>query len=144
MDVTVVCDRVPLDRTTIAQVVLAVFDGEDSAPLDVSFVIVDDAEIRRVNTAHLGHDWATDVIAFDLRDEGVQQGGPDGEVYVNAELAAKEAAERGCEPASELLFYVAHGVLHLLGYDDATPADRDHMHALQRRYLEQAGVTPPS
>ena len=144
MDVTMVHDRVPLDHDVLMRVAEAVFGGEKSAPLDVSLVVVDDAESRRVNVEHLGHDWVTDVIAFDLRDETVDERGPDGEVYVNGELAAREAAARGCEASSELLFYIVHGLLHLLGYDDATPAERGRMHALQRHYLESAGVIPPN
>ena len=98
-----------------------------------------DEDSRRVNEQFLNHDYPTDVIAFDLRGEQ----GADGEVIVNAPYAKREAQERGLEPRSELLFYVAHGVLHLLGHDDETPEDRAAMHALQFRYMVEAGLHPP-
>lgn len=143
MDLTVVADAVEVDGEALARVEQAVFAGEGKSRT-VSVVIVDDVQSRQVNADHLGHDYETDVIAFDLgADDGVEEAGPDGEIYVNAELARREAADRGCEPFSELAFYVAHGLLHLLGYDDATDEQRSHMHSLQRRYLEAAGVTPP-
>ena len=48
----------------------------------------------------------------------------DGEVYVDLDTAAERAPEFGVTMAHEALRYVAHGVLHLCGYDDATEADR--------------------
>lgn len=144
MDVTVVCDRVPLDAEVLSRVTAAIFRGEGADPLNVSLVVVDDAHMRQVNAEHLGHDWTTDVIAFDFREDTLDEDGPECEVYVNAELAAREALSRGGEASSELLFYVVHGLLHLLGYHDTTPAERGGMHALQRRYLEAVGVIPPN
>jgi rRNA maturation RNase YbeY len=108
--------------------------GEGTSLL-VSVVLVDNEESQSINQKFLAHDYPTDVIAFDLRGEG----GADGEVIVNAEMAVAEALSRGLEPAVELLFYVAHGVLHLLGYDDATDSDREAMHRLQSHYLQLLG-----
>ena len=143
MELTVTCSAIDLDAQALARVEEAVFGGEGQS-LEVSVVVVGDAESREVNMAHLAHDYETDVIAFDLTDDGFPDApGPDGEIYVNAELAVREADERGCDPFSELAFYLAHGLLHLLGYDDASEAERLEMHALQRRYLEAAGVPPP-
>ncbi len=143
MDVTVQCDAVAVDPGLVLSVASAVCRGEGDAALDVEFVIIGDAESLRVNRAHLGHDWVTDVIAFDYRTDAGSEAGPEGEVFVNAEMAVREATARGHDPLSELLFYVAHGLLHLLGYDDGTDAERADMHGLQRRYLVAAGVTPP-
>ena len=43
--------------------------------------------------------------------------------------------ERGHGAEVELLFYLCHGLLHLLGYDDHTPEERDSMLRLQATYL---------
>jgi len=143
MEISVACDRVSLDPQLVSRVEDAIYAGEGSR-LSVGLVVVGHDEIRQVNRDALGHDWETDVVAFDLRDADLDEAGPDGEIYVNAEMAAQEAAVRGASAQSELLFYVAHGLLHLLGYDDATPDERSSMHELQRRYLESAGVVPPA
>lgn len=139
----VICGAIALDEDALRRLEIAICAGEGASPLSVSLVVVGDAESRVVNRKALDHDYATDVVAFDLRDAAVDESGVDGEIYVNAEMAVREAPERGCSPESELLFYVAHGLLHLLGYDDATPEQRTSMHGLQRRYLEAAGIDPP-
>ncbi len=61
----------------------------------------------------------------------------DGEVIVSAETALAQAAEYGVEPESELLLYVIHGVLHLVGFDDKESAARDAMRAAEQRYWKQ-------
>ena len=43
----------------------------------------------------------------------------EGEVVVGAEVARREARRYGWTPHDELLLYVVHGLLHLVGYDDA-------------------------
>jgi probable rRNA maturation factor len=86
----------------------------------------------------MGLDRATDVLAFPLADA---PGGLLGEVVASAETARREAAARGLAPADELLLYVVHGVLHLLGFDDHAAGDRRRMRAAERRALRAAGVT---
>jgi probable rRNA maturation factor len=104
----------------------------------LSIALVDDRAIRRLHRDHLGLDSATDVLAFPL--EGAP-GGALGEVVASAETARREAAARGLAPADELLLYVVHGVLHLLGFDDHAPADRRRMRAAERKALRAAGVS---
>ena len=87
----------------------------------LSVAVTDDARIREVNVRFLGHDWPTDVIAFPLDDD-------DGEVVVSAERAVEEATARGVDPMAELLLYVVHGILHLMGHDDHEPEDARRMH----------------
>ncbi len=100
--------------------------------MDLTVTVVDDAASRRWNRRCLGHDWSTDVVAQ-------AYGANEGEVVVNACRASREARKRGHPAAAELLFYIAHGLLHLLGYDDATPKAREKMLALQSRHLARLG-----
>ncbi len=44
------------------------------------------------------------------------------------------------KPDDELLLYVIHGVLHLVGFDDQTPAAQQEMRCAERQYLKQLGV----
>jgi rRNA maturation RNase YbeY len=96
----------------------------------LSLAFVSDAVIRRLNRRFLRHDFATDVLAFPLGDGGVL-----GEVVVSGETARREARARGIAPEEELLRCVAHGILHLLGYDDRAPRDRARMWKRQEREL---------
>ncbi len=98
----------------------------------VSIAFVTNAAIRRLNRKYLGHDRATDVLAFPLGTDLL------GEVVISAEVAVAEAQKRGIPVEEELLRYVAHGLLHLLGYDDRRPRDRARMWARQEREVRRA------
>ena len=100
--------------------------------------VVGDREIRRINRERLGHDYATDAIAFPLGDPTDPPGERWlGEVVISADTAVREALKRSHAPALELLLYAVHGTLHLLGYDDHDPGKRRKM---RRREVELLGV----
>lgn len=131
--------RVKVTAREVRAVVAAVFAAEGAGEPDISVALVNDAVIRDVNREHLDHDWATDSIAFSYEDDPA----PDavsGEVVVSGETALREAQARGKDPRHELLLYVAHGTLHLLGWDDDTPARRRRMNARAADILREAGV----
>ena len=116
-------------------------DGEGLSPRGIGIVLADHAEVLRLNRAYLGHDYETDVLSFSLDETGPAQGFVEGEVIVDLDTAAERAAEFGTTYRREALRYVAHGLLHLCGYDDATPEAKAAMHGLEDRYL---GPPPPS
>jgi len=106
---------------------------------DLSVAFVTNAAIRKINRRFLQHDFATDVISFPLGTDLV------GELVISAEYAAGEAKARRIPVEEELLRYVAHGILHLLGYDDHRPADKAKMWTRQERELSRViRVTPPT
>ena len=103
-------------------------------PDSVGIAIVDDDRIREINRSFRGTDATTDVIAFEAEDE------PDrtaGEVIVSADTALRQAEEYDHSLQRELCLLVAHGVLHVLGYEDYDEAARARMMALQERALER-------
>ena len=118
-------------RDAAKAVAEAGFDGA------LSLAVVSDATMRRVNREFHDCDEPTDVLAFALGAGG--EDGFQGEVIVSLDTARREAAEHGVEPAAELMLYVVHGVLHLLGYDDHALADARRMHARALSILEGLG-----
>ncbi|RPH37945.1 MAG: rRNA maturation RNase YbeY [Planctomycetota bacterium] len=98
---------------------------------NLSIAFVTNAAIRKINRRFLQHDFATDVISFPLDSDLL------GELVISAEYAVSEAAKRKIPVEEELLRYVAHGILHLLGYDDHRPADKARMWARQERELRK-------
>jgi probable rRNA maturation factor len=99
---------------------------------DLGVAVVTDARIHEVNREFLEHDYPTDVIAFPM-DEG------EGEIVVSAERALEEAKDRGVDPMAELLLYVVHGLLHLLGHDDHDPDAARRMHERSLNLLAGLG-----
>lgn len=137
----------------------AAFDGVDDAMLrrvvrfalvrhhvmgaEISIALVADARMAELNERHLGHVGPTDVLSFDFAASEAG-GGPrsfiEGEVVVSVETAVRQAAQRGHAVGAEVALYAVHGVLHLLGYDDRTPADAQRMHGLEDEILEAVGL----
>ena len=98
---------------------------------NLSIAFVTNAAIRKINRRFLKHDFATDVISFPLDSDLL------GELVISAEYAVSEAAKRKIPVEEELLRYVAHGILHLLGYDDHRPSDKARMWTRQERELRK-------
>jgi probable rRNA maturation factor len=118
--------RVPIPAAKVRRLASQILGRRN---LSVAFVT--NAAIRKINRRFLQHDYATDVISFPLGGDSDLVG----ELVISAEYAAGEARSRKIPVEEELLRYVAHGVLHLLGYDDHRPADRAKMWARQEREL---------
>ncbi|MEW6074453.1 MAG: rRNA maturation RNase YbeY [Planctomycetota bacterium] len=92
--------------------------------------------LAELHGRHLGDPTPTDVLAFDLGEEGR---GPVGEIFVGVDQARAEAERRGVDVRRELSLYVIHGALHLCGYDDRDPASRRRMRAAERAVLLALG-----
>jgi probable rRNA maturation factor len=131
--------RVPVSAAQLRAVVAAAFARERAGEPDIAVSVVDDTTIRELNARWLGHDWATDSIAFSYAEDPAPDG-VRGEVVVSAETAARQARARGFDPRGELLLYVAHGALHLLGWDDRTAAARAAMNARARAIVRSCAA----
>lgn len=109
--------------------------GPLKGPLEIH--IVSDSAIRRVNRDRLGHDWSTDVCTFPMNEPFLW-----GELVVSADTARREARKRGLEFEKELALYVIHGVLHLKGMDDTSPAKAKKMRAGEERAMKKVFGSP--
>ena len=123
--------QAPVDR--VECVVRAVLEGEGATWHYVGVVLADAERVRALNRTYLQHDYETDVLSFALHeaDDPVE-----GEVYVDLDTAARVADELGLAYEDEVVRYVAHGVLHLCGYDDDDERGRANMRRLEDHYLE--------
>jgi probable rRNA maturation factor len=126
---------VPIDRGRMRAIVRAVLDGEGKADAEISLAFVDNPTIHRLNLRYLQHDEPTDVLSFPLSDPSAKR--LSGELVIGAEVAKAQAAERGHDVQAELALYVIHGLLHLCGYGDKTPAEARLMRERERHYLKQ-------
>ncbi len=122
----------PVDTRSLRRALRTILRDEGIAEAEISLAIVDDGTIRQLHRQYLGQDEPTDVLSFILeRSEGRLEG----EVVVSADTARREAARYGNSQADELLLYVIHGTLHLVGYRDDTRKTRAVIRARERRYL---------
>jgi probable rRNA maturation factor len=123
--------RVP--RKRIVELAALVAAAERARLAEVDVAVVSAREIAKLNRRYLGHAGATDVLSFDLSDPTAT--GISAQVIVCGDVAVSEAAARGLRPQHELLRYVLHGLLHVLGYNDGEPAKSARMHARQEELL---------
>src|SRR5882672_10459290 len=107
----------------------------------VSLVLTDDARIRVLNRDFLEIDRPTDVLSFPLTEAGDLEDRDRelflGEIYISVETAQAQAREARHPLAREIALLVVHGLLHLLGHDHATPAERLRMRAEESRLLRE-------
>lgn len=103
---------------------------------ELSVALVDDPQIRVLNQRYRNMDRATDVLSFASGEPPELDEEPAllGDVVVSLETAWRQAAEFGHSPEREVGYLVAHGVLHLLGFDHET----DELRAEMRRLEEEA------
>lgn len=90
---------------------------------ELTLVLVDDAQIRRMNALHRGLDEATDVLSYPTHEpDDVDMPELDflGDVVISLDTAAKQALSRHHPLETELQILAAHGLMHLLGYDHET------------------------
>jgi probable rRNA maturation factor len=129
--------RLSVDGERLGRSVETVLAEEGIEEATVNIAIVDDPMIHDLNRRFLNHDEPTDVLSFPFDDDG---GRLEGDIIVSADTAVRMAAELQWSAADELLLYVVHGLLHLVGYDDIDPQLRAEMHARQRHYMCMLGV----
>ncbi len=107
----------------------------------IGIVIVDNETIHKLNADFLQHDYPTDVISFQVESE-LERGYLEGEVIASAEMAKDRAPEFAWSVKEELILYIIHGLLHLVGFDDLTDTDRKTIREKERYYLRYAGFEP--
>jgi probable rRNA maturation factor len=137
IDVNVSESCAPVDGRQLREAVQAIVRDAGVERGSISLAIVDDATIHELNRRHLGHDYVTDVLSFVLESG---EGCLEGEVIASLETAARRAPEFGWTAAEELLLYIVHGALHLVGHDDQEPDARRAMRAAERKYLSRSGI----
>ena len=133
----------PCDLEQIVRAISTIVEQAEFVDAEISVAIVDDTTIHELNRAYLNHDYETDVLSFVLAlDEDERR--LEGEIIVSADTAERVAQEVGWSLQNELLLYLIHGALHLVGYDDKTPSDRHEMRAAERRYLTLMEIPIPA
>jgi rRNA maturation RNase YbeY len=124
-------------RSSAVRVDAARLLNELNVDAELSVVLVDDREMQALNATYRKKNRPTDVLAFSMREgEPSPQTNLLGDVVISVDTAARQAAERGVSVAAEIRTLLAHGILHLLGYDhERSPAEARRMFALQRKLM---------
>ena len=100
---------------------------------ELSILLVDDEEIKRLNSQYLGRKRPTNVIAFPMD-------GPNehllGDIVISTETAQREAEKLNLPFEEHLARLLIHGILHLLGYEDQTKSQYRKMRQKEEELLQ--------
>ncbi len=150
--------RSPIGGSALARTAAVALDGVRApAPASIGLILSDDAELSRLNETHMGVAGPTDVLSFPLLPPAAfRRGAPApatprppgtrihlGDIVVSVERATEQAAtgrggqtgDVGWNAADELRLLVTHGVLHVCGWDHASPKEEAAMRDVERRLL---------
>ncbi len=105
--------------------------------LGVHLVTVD--RMAEVNWDYLKHKGPTDVITFDHSEMEISDEEADlyGELFICPEIARTQAMEFSTTWQSEIVRYLAHGILQLIGFNDGTTEEKDTMKLRENHLVEQ-------
>lgn len=119
----------------------AVLDAhEDIEGQGIVILLTDDDSIQTLNRDFRQKDYATNVLSFPSPQNPE---GQIGDIALAYGVCAREAAEQGKPLGHHLQHLVAHGVLHLLGYDHESDDEAEAMEALEREILAGLDIPDP-
>ncbi len=130
---------VGIDETLLQRLAVFVLDALHVHPqTEVGVSLVDEAAIERLHVDWMDEPGPTDVLSFPM-DE-LRPGRPDsqtpagllGDIVICPQVAEAQAESAGHDLATEVTVLLTHGMLHLLGFDHATPDEEAEMFGLQR------------
>lgn len=130
--------RKRVNARRLRQMVRAALADLAVADAELGINLVAEREMTLVNETFLQHAGATDVITFDHAEQ--RRGRREkihGELFVCVDVAATQAGEFQTTWQAEVVRYVVHGILHLLGHDDLQPGPRRAMKRAENRLVRR-------
>jgi probable rRNA maturation factor len=107
---------------------------------ELSLVVVRDPRIRALKRTWFGVDQATDVLSFPAGDSPAPGHRVLGDIVVSMDTARRVAKQLESTTERELALYLAHGLLHLLGFDHGRRDEATAMMNAEARLLRGEGM----
>jgi len=130
-----------INTRRLKQVVAELLTELKISEAELGIKLVGAKEMARMNRQFLQHEGSTDVITFDHTEKRKAERGTwkniHGELLICVDDAVKQANEFKTTWQAEVVRYIIHGVLHLLGYDDLKPQLRRRMKREENRLVRR-------
>jgi probable rRNA maturation factor len=137
----------PRARVIARETIAAAASESGGIALDgavVSLCLADDSALRALNSRWRGIDKPTNVLSFPPATAGgLGDATTLGDIALAYETLAREAENLGVPRADHFRHLLAHGFLHLIGYDHETDAEAELMEALETKILARLGAADP-
>jgi rRNA maturation RNase YbeY len=125
-------DDLRLSHKIVETLCTSVITSEGHTTAEVTFIFTDDESLRGLKKQFFDMDVYTDVITFNLEDEGEPL---EGEIYISWDRVKDNALTLNVNVDEELQRMVVHSSLHLVGYEDDTADAKAEMVKLEEKYL---------
>ncbi len=133
---------IPVDEAALQRLATYALDQLHVHPdAELAIVLVDEGAMEQLHVQWMDEPGPTDVLSFpmdELRpgtEDSVTPAGLLGDIVLCPQVAIAQADAAGHSSLEELLLLTTHGLLHLLGFDHAEPAEEKEMFGLQRDIL---------
>ncbi|WP_028664271.1 rRNA maturation RNase YbeY [Runella zeae] len=125
--------KVPQSRIT-KKWLLNIIEAEGFHLNQLNYIFCSDEYLLRINQEYLEHDFYTDIITFDNSEEDNHI---EGDIFISIDRVRENASTLQKKFEEELRRVLAHGVLHLVGYDDLEDEQELQMRAKEDHYLSK-------
>ncbi len=99
----------------------------------INLIFCDDLFLLNINKQYLSHDYYTDIITFDLADSELNI--VESEIYISVDSVLENSNNLKLSFSEELYRVIAHGILHLVGYNDKKKTERERMREKESQYI---------
>lgn len=124
-----------LDQPDIIRKWLYNLVEEENCGIDkIQYIFCSDDYLLEINKQYLDHDYYTDIITFPLNTNTLSI---QSDIYISIDRVTENAKSYGVSTDEELHRVIAHGLLHLCGYGDASPTEKSTMRAKEDYYLSR-------
>lgn len=110
--------------------ILSAIKKEKKKAGDISFVFCNDRFLLALNKKFLKHNTLTDIITFQYPSDSLTA-----DIYISTQRVKENAKKYAVSFENELHRVMIHGILHLCGYSDKSPAKKAKMRTLEDHYL---------
>jgi probable rRNA maturation factor len=127
---------VPVTSGLLQKITRLIENQDNVRFLLIELVYVDESGITEINREYLGKDYVTDIITFRYNEDDYMQA-IEGTLICCAQRIREQSAEFGTAIKNEFYRVYIHGLLHLAGYDDRHPGQKEKMTTREDYYLQQ-------
>jgi len=120
------------EKRKIKSWIISVIENENLTSGNINFIFQSDEDVRKINIAHLSHNYYTDIITFDYSDGKILNG----DIFISVERVAENARKFHVEKREEMLRVIVHGILHLIGFKDSSKSEKNEMRNMEDKYLK--------
>lgn len=107
---------------------------------ELNFIFCKNEYLLEINKSFLDHDYYTDVITFNNSENNSII---EGEIYISYDMVKDNAKTNNVLLSLEIYRIMAHGVLHLIGFEDSTNAKRALMHNEENKWISTIAINVP-